>query len=131
MRNYNWEYFKAQINQKLSKPETQKIYNQRKIDVEPVFRFMKAILGFNRMSVRGINKVKREFGFVFMALNLRKLVASSAAKLMVKGKKSEIFRFLRKPRISSITETILSQTLPTISQVFMFKISITKLARSI
>ncbi|WP_281186065.1 transposase, partial [Staphylococcus schleiferi] len=112
-------------------PETQKIYNQRKIDVEPVFRFMKAILGFNRMSVRGINKVKREFGFVLMALNLRKLVASSAAKLMVKGKKSEIFRFLRKPRISSITKTILSQTLPTISQVFMFKISITKLARSI
>ena len=111
MRNYNWEYFKAQINQKLSKPETQKIYNQRKIDVEPVFRFMKAILVFNRMSVRGINKVKREFGFVLMALNLRKLVASSAAKLMVKGKKSEIFRFLRKPRISSITETILSQTL--------------------
>ncbi len=40
---------------------------------------------------------------------LRKLVASSAAKLMIKGKKSEIFRFLRKPRISSIIETILSQ----------------------
>ena len=93
MRNYNWEYFKAQINQKLSKPETQKIYNQRKIDVEPVFRFMKAILVFNRMSVRGINKVKREFGFVLMALNLRKLVASSAAKLMIKGKNPRFFVF--------------------------------------
>ncbi|PKI09157.1 IS5/IS1182 family transposase [Staphylococcus shinii] len=78
MRNYNWEYFKAQINQKLSEPETKEIYNQRKIDVEPVFGFMKAILGFTRMSVRGINKVKRELGFVLMALNIRKVVAQRA-----------------------------------------------------
>ncbi len=42
MKNYNWEYFKAQINQKLSEPETKKIYSQKKIDVEPVFGFMKA-----------------------------------------------------------------------------------------
>jgi len=78
MRNYNWEYFKAQINQKLSEPETKEIYNQRKMDVEPVFGFMKAILGFTRMSVRGINKVKRELGFVLMALNIRKVVAQRA-----------------------------------------------------
>ncbi|MEN0489425.1 immunity protein YezG family protein [Staphylococcus aureus] len=49
-----WEYFKVQINQKLSEPETKNIYSQRKIDVEPAFGFMKAILGFTRMSVRGI-----------------------------------------------------------------------------
>jgi transposase len=78
MRNYNWEYFKAQINQKLSEPETKEIYNQRKMDVEPVFGFMKAILGFTRMSVRGINKVKSELGFVLMALNIRKVVAQRA-----------------------------------------------------
>ena len=36
---------------------------------------MKAILGFTRMSVRGLNKVKRELGFVLMALNIRKVVA--------------------------------------------------------
>ncbi|MGT2398156.1 transposase [Staphylococcus aureus] len=51
MKNYNWEYFKSQINKKLSEPETKNIYSQRKIDVEPVFGFMKAILGFTRMSV--------------------------------------------------------------------------------
>src|SRR5699024_4396431 len=44
------------------------------MDVEPVLGFMKAILGFTRMSVRGINKVKRELGFVLMALNIRKVV---------------------------------------------------------
>ncbi|PHK50143.1 IS5/IS1182 family transposase, partial [Staphylococcus edaphicus] len=71
----------SQVNQKLSEPETKKIYSQRKIDVEPVFGFMKAILGFNRMSVRGINKVKRELGFVLMALNIRKIVAQRATKL--------------------------------------------------
>ena len=36
MKNYNWEYFKSQINKKLSEPETKNIYSQRKIDVEPV-----------------------------------------------------------------------------------------------
>ncbi|MCK6070563.1 transposase, partial [Staphylococcus haemolyticus] len=77
-KNYNWEYFKSQINKKLSEPETKNIYSQRKIDVEPVFGFMKAILGFTRMSVRGLNKVKRELGFVLMALNIRKVVAQRA-----------------------------------------------------
>ncbi|PYE06338.1 hypothetical protein BDW31_1091, partial [Staphylococcus sp. AtHG25] len=31
-----------------------------------------------RMSVRGLNKVKRELGFVLMALNIRKVVAQRA-----------------------------------------------------
>ena len=39
---------------------------------------MKAILVFTRMSVRGLNKVKRELGFVLMALNIRKVVAQRA-----------------------------------------------------
>ncbi|CAC6085993.1 transposase DDE domain protein [Staphylococcus aureus] len=91
MKNYNWEYFKAQINQKLSEPETKKIYNQRKIDVEPVFGFMKAILGFTRMSVRGINKVKRELGFVLMALNIRKTAAQRAVHYKIHIKKADFY----------------------------------------
>ena len=54
---------------------TQSVFSVRKIDVEPVFGFMKAILGFTRISVRGINKVKRELGFVLMVLNIRKVAA--------------------------------------------------------
>ena len=53
------------------------IYSQRKID-GACFGFMKAILGFTRMSVRGINKAKRELGFVLMALNIRKVTAQRA-----------------------------------------------------
>ena len=71
-------FFKAQINKKLSEPKTKTIYSQRKIDVDPVFGFMKAILGFTRMSVWGINKAKRELGFVLMALNIRKVTAQRA-----------------------------------------------------
>ena len=36
MKNYNREYFKTQINKKLSEPKTKNIYSQRKIDVEPL-----------------------------------------------------------------------------------------------
>ncbi|OLF32577.1 transposase [Staphylococcus aureus] len=31
--------------------------------------------GFIRISIRGINKIKRELGFVLMALNIRKVAA--------------------------------------------------------
>jgi len=50
MKHFNWEYFKSQINQQHSESETKKIYS-KKIDVEPVFGFMKAILVFTQMSV--------------------------------------------------------------------------------
>ena len=72
MKNYNWEYFKAQINKSF---QNKTIYSQRKIDVASVFRFIKAILSFTRMSVRGINKDKRELGFELMTLNIRKVTA--------------------------------------------------------
>ena len=48
---------------------------------------MKAILGFTRMSVRGINKVKRELGFVLMALNIRKIAAQRAVYYQIHLKK--------------------------------------------
>ncbi len=59
--------------------------------MEPVFGFMKAILGFTRMSVRGLNKVKRELGFVLMALNIRKVVAQRAENNQKKIYKKDNF----------------------------------------
>ena len=98
MKHFNWEYFKSQINQQLSEPETKKIYSQRKIDVEPVFGFMKAILGFTQMSVRGIDKVKRELGFVQMVLNVRKIVAQRATLFGKKRKRQFLHYFNRNYR---------------------------------
>ena len=110
MKNYNWEYFKSQINKKLSEPETKNIYSQRKIDVEPVFGFMKAILGFTRMSVRGLNKVKRELGFVLMALNIRKVVAQRAENNQKFIKRQFLYYFNRNC-LFHLSKNFMSRTL--------------------
>lgn len=73
--NERWEQQKAYAKQLLSEKETGKIYGRRKIDVEPVFGFLKANLRFTRFSVRGKEKVKNEIGFAFMAVNMRKFTA--------------------------------------------------------
>ena len=76
-RNEKWESQKEYIRKKLSNEKTGEIYGRRKIDVEPVFGFLKANLHFTRFSVRGNEKVKNEMGFAFMAVNLRKYIANS------------------------------------------------------
>ena len=75
--NEKWEQQKAYIRKQLSEEKTGEIYGKRKIDVEPVFGFLKANLRFTRMSVRGKAKVKNELGFAFMAVNLRKYTAKT------------------------------------------------------
>ncbi len=57
---------------------------------------MKAILGFIRMSVRGINKVKRELGFVLMALNIRKIVARRAVYYKIHIKKANFYQIINR-----------------------------------
>ncbi|WP_255449120.1 transposase, partial [Virgibacillus sp. SK37] len=70
--NEKWEAQKEYVRTKLSDEKTGEIYGKRKIDVEPVFGFLKANLGFTRFSVRGKQKVKNELAFALMAVNLRK-----------------------------------------------------------
>lgn len=76
--NEKWEQQKAYTRRQLSDEETGEIYGKRKIDVEPVFGFLKANLRFTRFSVRGKEKVENELGFAFMAVNLRKYTAMNA-----------------------------------------------------
>ena len=73
--NKKWEEQKEYIRTKLSEEETVNIYKKRKIDVEPVFGFLKANLSFTRFSVRGKSKVENELAFALMAVNLRKYTA--------------------------------------------------------
>jgi transposase len=77
MVNEKWEQQKKYVREKLSEEKTGSIYRQRKIDVEPVFGFLKANLSFTRFSVRGKSKVENEMGFALMAVNLRKYTANS------------------------------------------------------
>ena len=77
MVNEKWEQQKEFIREKLSEEKTGAIYRQRKIDVEPIFGFLKANLGFTRFSVRGNSKVENDIGLALMAVNLRKYAARS------------------------------------------------------
>ena len=74
-----WEQQKETIRQQLSEEKTGKIYGKRKMDVEPVFGFLKENLRFMRLSVRDKEKVKNELGFAFMAVNLRKYTAMNSS----------------------------------------------------
>ena len=77
MVNEKWEQQKEYVRAKLSEEKTSTLYRQRKIDVEPVFGFLKANLRFTRFSVRGKSKVENEMGIALMAVNLRKFTAIS------------------------------------------------------
>ncbi|MGX6979168.1 IS1182 family transposase [Vagococcus elongatus] len=90
-KNGNWDYFKAYVKTLLKDKRTGKLYGQRKIDVEPAFGNLKANLGFTRFSVRSKNKVKKELGLAFMAVNLRKLAAHQRTSFLDRQK-------IRKPK---------------------------------
>lgn len=92
-KNMKWEYFKHEMKRMLSEPETGDLYRQRKIDVEPVFGHLKAILGFTRMSVRGKDKVRNELGIALMAINLRKYQKSSGFNSMIGTEKGILSNF--------------------------------------
>ena len=77
MVNEKWEQQKEYVRTKLSEEKTSTLYRQRKIDVEPVFGFLKANLRFTRFSVRGKSKVENEMGLALMAVNLRKFAANN------------------------------------------------------
>ncbi|AWC39272.1 transposase [Bacillus cytotoxicus] len=62
MVNEKREQQKEYVRTKLSEEKTSTIYRQRKIDVEPVFGFLKANLRFTRFSVRGKPKIENEMG---------------------------------------------------------------------
>ncbi|WP_342468462.1 IS1182 family transposase [Ureibacillus sp. FSL K6-3587] len=76
MVNEKWEQQKEYVRAKLSEEKAGSIFRQRKMDVEPVFGFLKANLRFTRFSVRGKSKVENEMGIALMAVNLRKYTAN-------------------------------------------------------
>jgi len=54
-------------------------YKQRKGIVEPVFGWVKQVLGFRAFSLRGLRKVAGEWSLVCLALNLRRMAAKGVA----------------------------------------------------
>lgn len=83
--NPMWEYFKSYTKEKISDEKTTAIYKKRKVDVEPVFGFLKTHLGFTRFHVRGYEQVTNEIGLALMAVNLRKLAVRWREKSTLKN----------------------------------------------
>lgn len=58
---------------KLQTKKGKKQYKRRKAIVEPVFSWIKQVLGFRRFSVRGFSKVQGEWSLICCAINLKRL----------------------------------------------------------
>lgn len=61
------------MNDKLETDVGRRRYRQRKHIVEPVFGWMKNVLGFRSFSLRGMRKVAGEFDLLSLALNLKRM----------------------------------------------------------
>jgi transposase len=65
----------ARMTERLATPEGQARYRRRKVIPEPVFGWIKHIMGFRQFSLRGFTKVKGEWNLVCLAVNMRRMWA--------------------------------------------------------
>ena len=65
--------WRQQASQNLTSEEGQKLRSQRGVEVESVFGRLKQDWGFRRFLLKGIKKVKTEFGLLCIAQNMAKL----------------------------------------------------------
>jgi transposase len=61
------------MKEKLKSAEGAAAYRRRKVIVEPVFGWIKSVLGFRQFSFRGLNKTNAEWHLVCLAMNLRRM----------------------------------------------------------
>jgi transposase len=65
--------WRQQAHQNLTSEEGKKLRSQRGVEVESVFGRLKEDWGFRRFLLRGVEKVKTEFGLLCIAQNMAKL----------------------------------------------------------
>lgn len=70
----------AAMRRKLATKRGRARYRMRKAIVEPVFGWVKRVLGFRAFSLRGLRKVAGEWSLVCLALNLRRMAVIGARK---------------------------------------------------
>lgn len=63
----------ARMAERLATPAGQAQYKRRKVIPEPVFGWIKHVLGFRQFSLRGLSKVKGEWNLMCLAINLRRM----------------------------------------------------------
>jgi transposase len=74
--SFQLKAWRQQASQNLTSQEGQKLRSQRGVEVESVFGRLKEDWGFRRFLLRGIDKVKTEFGLLCIAQNMAKLAVS-------------------------------------------------------
>jgi len=67
------EYYKTEMRVKLKSGEGMKMRSQRPVEVESVFGHIKWNRNFKRFLLRGIDKVKIEWGLLSLAHNMMKI----------------------------------------------------------
>jgi len=65
----------VRMAERLASAEGQAQYRRRKVIVEPVFGWVKHVMGFRQFSLRGLTKVTGEWNLVCLALNVRRMWA--------------------------------------------------------
>lgn len=65
----------ARMAQRLASKEGQAHYRRRKVIPEPVFGWVKHVMGFRQFSLRGLSKVTGEWNLVCLAVNVRRMWA--------------------------------------------------------
>lgn len=78
--NEKLEAFKQHARENLHTELGQALKKRRSIEIESCFGDIKHNMGFRRFHLRGLSKVKTEFGLVAMAHNLRKVYLKSLKK---------------------------------------------------
>jgi transposase len=63
----------ARMVERLASAEGQAHYRRRKVIPEPVFGWIKHVMGFRQFSLRGVTKVTGEWSLVCLAVNMRRL----------------------------------------------------------
>ena len=63
----------ARMARRRAGARSQKIYRRRKVIAEPPFGWIKSVMGFRGMSMRGLRKAQGEWSLVCLALNLKRL----------------------------------------------------------
>ena len=64
--------------------DNKEIYRKRKEIIEPVVGGIKRNLGFTRFSLRGLGRVRGEFGLISTVYNIRKLISLAGFKELMK-----------------------------------------------
>jgi hypothetical protein len=67
--------YRKKAREKLTSEEGKRLRARRSVEVESVFGQLKQNMGFRRFRLRGLEKVKTEFGLVSIAHNMKKLAA--------------------------------------------------------